>query len=140
MKFSDSAYLSYEVYALTQPRPSANVPASQLPAETVTSEPIIAELTSYLANIPNRPLRGRNLLFPIFACLDVVPMYVHLSDETHKGKLQPKSQLMVYLGTSAGNEHNYCSCDLTTHSTLPCMPFLISIFFQSALGLSHTSW
>ena len=56
MKFSDSAYPSYEVYAQTQPRPSANVPASQLPAETVTSEPIIAELTSYLASIPNRPL------------------------------------------------------------------------------------
>ena len=33
--------------------------------------------------------------------------YVHLPDETCKGKLQPKSQLMVYLGTSARNEHNY---------------------------------
>ena len=33
--------------------------------------------------------------------------YVHLPNKTHKGKLQPKSQLMVYLGTSARNEHNY---------------------------------
>jgi hypothetical protein len=33
--------------------------------------------------------------------------YVHLPDETRKGKLQPKSQLMVYLGVSAGSEHNY---------------------------------
>jgi hypothetical protein len=29
--------------------------------------------------------------------------YVHLPDETRKGKLQPKSQLMVYLGVSAGS-------------------------------------
>jgi hypothetical protein len=33
--------------------------------------------------------------------------YMHLPDETRKGKLQPKSQLMVYLGVSAGSEHNY---------------------------------
>jgi hypothetical protein len=32
---------------------------------------------------------------------------MHLPDETRKGKLQPKSQLMVYLGVSAGSEHNY---------------------------------
>jgi hypothetical protein len=39
----------------------------------------------------------------IFGC----GAYVHLPDETRKGKLQPKSQLMVYLGVSAGSEHNY---------------------------------
>ena len=33
--------------------------------------------------------------------------YVDLPNETHKGKLQPKLQLMIYLGTSARNEHNY---------------------------------
>jgi hypothetical protein len=33
--------------------------------------------------------------------------YVHLPDEIRKGKLQPKSQLMIYLGISAGSEHNY---------------------------------
>jgi hypothetical protein len=33
--------------------------------------------------------------------------YVHLPDETQKGKLQLKSQLMVYLGVSARSEHNY---------------------------------
>jgi hypothetical protein len=39
----------------------------------------------------------------VFGC----SAYVHLPDETRKGKLQPKSQLMVYLGVSAGSEHNY---------------------------------
>jgi hypothetical protein len=33
--------------------------------------------------------------------------YVHLPDETWKGKLQPKLRLMVYLGVSARSEHNY---------------------------------
>jgi hypothetical protein len=33
--------------------------------------------------------------------------YVHLPDKTRKGKLQHKSQLMVYLRVSAGSEHNY---------------------------------
>jgi hypothetical protein len=33
--------------------------------------------------------------------------YVHIPDYIRKGKLQPKSQLMVYLGISARSEHNY---------------------------------
>ena len=37
VKFSDCTYPSYEVYAQIQSRPSVNIPASQLPAETVTS-------------------------------------------------------------------------------------------------------
>jgi len=39
----------------------------------------------------------------IFRCA----AYVHLPADTHGGKLQPKSQLMIYLGTVPGNEHNY---------------------------------
>ena len=38
----------------------------------------------------------------------VVPSaYVHLPVDTHDGKLQPKSQLMIYLGTAPRNKHNY---------------------------------
>jgi len=39
----------------------------------------------------------------VFGCT----AYVHLPADTHGGKLQPKSQLMIYLGTTSGNEHNY---------------------------------
>jgi len=39
----------------------------------------------------------------IFGCA----AYVHLLADIHGGKLQPKSQLMIYLGTAPGNEHNY---------------------------------
>ena len=38
---------------------------------------------------------------------DALPMYVHLPVDTHGGKLQPKLQLMIYLGTVPGNERNY---------------------------------
>ena len=33
--------------------------------------------------------------------------FVYLPNETRKGKLQPKLQLMIYLGVSAGSKHNY---------------------------------
>jgi len=39
----------------------------------------------------------------VFGCA----AYVHLPADTHRGKLQPKSQLMIYLGTTPGNERNY---------------------------------
>ena len=39
-------------------------------------------------------------------CMFRCGAYVHLPDETHKGKLQPKSQLMVYLSAGARSEHN----------------------------------
>jgi len=40
-------------------------------------------------------------------CIFRCTAYVHLPVDTHGGKLQPKSQLMIYLGTAPGNEHNY---------------------------------
>jgi len=39
----------------------------------------------------------------VFGCAT----YVHLPADIHGGKLQPKLQLMIYLGTALGNERNY---------------------------------
>ena len=39
----------------------------------------------------------------VFGCA----AYVHLPADTCGGKLQPKLQLMIYLGTAPGNECNY---------------------------------
>ena len=56
---------------------------------------------------PLELLKGRNLLFLMSLCVFRCSDYMHLPDETCKGKLQPKSQLMVYLNVSAGSEHHY---------------------------------
>jgi len=42
-----------------------------------------------------------------YLCVFRCAAYVHLPADTCGGKLQPKSQLMIYLGTVPGNEHNY---------------------------------
>ena len=55
---------------------------------------------------PHELLKGEKPLvshLKVFRC----GAYGHFPDETWKGKLQPKSQLMIYLGVSAGSECNY---------------------------------
>jgi hypothetical protein len=65
--------------------------------------------------------------------------YVHLPEETRKGTLQPKSQLMVYLGASAGSEHNYLFMRPNNMLHTSAHAIFNSTFFQSAQGLGHIS-